>query len=134
VHVFVGARRLLETLGGIMGDIEFRQAIATRKYTFVPRTGRRYGVTVSIGKPYSRGRPAQWLCPYRIAGGRKSKVFAMAGVDSMQALLLATQILRVELEYWARKEKGRFLYDGKAELFLPDLRTAKGKGPRGNAA
>lgn len=115
-----------------MRDIEFHQPIATRRYTFAPRKGRPYAVTVSIGKPYSRGRPVQWLCPYRITGAGKRRTLAMAGVDSMQALMLTAQILPVELEYWARTEKGKFLLNGQHGLFLPVARLGR-KVPRRNA-
>ena len=116
-----------------MRDIEFHKPIASRRYTFAPRKGRSYPVTVSIGKPYSRGRPAQWLCRYRITGAGKVRTLAMAGADSMQALLLAAQILRVELELWARTEKGKFLYDGQPKLFLPVLTAGRRKTSRRNA-
>ena len=51
----------------------------------------------------------------------------------MQALLLAAQILRVELELWARTEKGKFLYDGQPKLFLPVLMVGRRKTSRRNA-
>jgi hypothetical protein len=100
-----------------MDNITLGNVIAERELEFTPRQGPKYTVAVRIGTPY--GGPDQWFCPYQIEGGGKQRTFAMAGTDSMQALVLTTRVLSAELDLWARNADGDFSFDGQPDLMLP---------------
>jgi hypothetical protein len=100
-----------------MNNITLGKIVAERELEFTPRQGSKYTVAVRIGTPY--GGPDQWHCPYQIEGGGKQRTFAIAGGDSMQALVLTTRVLSAELDLWARDGDGKFSFDGQPDLMLP---------------
>jgi hypothetical protein len=60
-------------------------------------------IVVSIGLPRRDQEPGgDWECPFLIEGFGKSKVQKAFGVDSVQALILAIQGIRVNLEQTGR--------------------------------
>ena len=73
-------------------------------------------VTVELGVPRRR-RTGEWACPYRIRGLGRARSRQAFGEDSIQALHLALELVRLELEpfraqlAWADGEPG--------ELFFP---------------
>lgn len=96
------------------------EVIAVRELSFLREDGSEEIVFVRIGKPYQEGKEEPWFCPYEIASPTKKKNFAMAGVDSMQALILATKTILPELEHWSRKENGSFSYGGGPDTGFTD--------------
>ena len=81
--------------------------VAERQLTFVDSSGEEQLVTVRIGVPYLE-QEGGWRCPYEIQGSDRTKRFGMVGIDSMQALILSTQILKTELSAWAKRHNGTF--------------------------
>jgi hypothetical protein len=91
----------------------FGTIIATRR---LAQASSKQPVTVELGRPRRR-RTGEWACPYRIRGLVKDRSGLAYGVDSVQALHLALEAIRLDLEpfraqlTWFRGEPG--------ELFLP---------------
>jgi hypothetical protein len=66
--------------------------IATRRL----RDGKKTA-TVAIGSP-ERVKSDQWRCPCRITIGRRGRVTWVYGLDALQALQIALEFIRSELE------------------------------------
>jgi hypothetical protein len=68
-------------------------------------------IIVSIGRPRRRSK-AEWECPFLVDGLEGSAVQTAGGVDSMQALQMAIEGVRVNLErsghrfVWLERETG----------------------------
>ncbi|MGH2608961.1 MAG: DUF6968 family protein [Tepidiformaceae bacterium] len=70
--------------------------IATRELTIHgPKGARR--VVLRIGKPRRQGTGA-WACPFRIAGLGRQGVDRAYGEDAVQALQLALEVIRIQLD------------------------------------
>ena len=80
-----------------MADSRFKLAIATRR---LERMDTGAAVTVQLGRPRGR-RPGEFECPYRVRGLGPVKVGRAFGEDSVQALQLAFEAVRLELEPYA---------------------------------
>jgi len=79
-----------------MFNTEIGQIIASRELTDAKDPKRR--IIVSLGLP-RRVRLGQWQCPVRIDGLNPKPISRLvSGVDSLQALLLAFQYLRLTLK------------------------------------
>jgi hypothetical protein len=79
--------------------LDARAVIAERRL-HLQRNGESQSVTVRIGRPQRDPLPGgDWMCPVEIAGIPRWHpiVRASYGVDEMQALLLAFQLIRLEL-------------------------------------
>jgi hypothetical protein len=76
---------------------KFKAAIATRHFV---RTDSGAAVTVQLGRPRRR-RTNEFECPYRVRGLGRLKVGRALGEDSVQALQLAFEAVRQELEPYA---------------------------------
>ena len=72
----------------------FKSPIAARH---LARTDTGTGVTVEFGRPHAR-RTGEFECPYRVRGLGRIKVGSALGEDSVQALQLAFEAVRLELE------------------------------------
>ena len=61
--------------------------------------GRKCKVTVAFGKPrYEKTTEGScWYCPYRIKSPRGARLFYGAGLDSLQALIIAISMAGAEL-------------------------------------
>jgi hypothetical protein len=93
--------------------IRLGPAIAERRLVHVDD---KRPVTVELGKPRRR-RTGEWACPYRIRGLGRVRTRQAFGEDSIQALHLALELVRLELEPF-RVQLG--LADGEpGELFFP---------------
>ena len=66
-------------------------------------------VSVKVGRPEPDPR-GDWTCQYEIRFGETPKHMAMHGIDSMQALQLTIATLDVELEYGAKRLKGKLYH------------------------
>jgi hypothetical protein len=74
----------------------FGTIVAERTLTLVGRTAAQ--VRIIIGKPRKDRRSSDYCCPYRLEGMGDGRVQESWGVDSVQALQLAMQAIRVQLE------------------------------------
>lgn len=70
--------------------------IATRQLTLDGPDGAR-PVIVRIGRP-RRQRTGEWACPFRIAGLGRQRLDHAYGEDAFQALQLALEAIRIQLE------------------------------------
>jgi hypothetical protein len=73
---------------------KFRSPIATR---LLARTDTGAAVTVQLGRPRRR-RSGEFECPYRVRGLGRVRIGRALGVDGVQALQLAFEAVRLELE------------------------------------
>ena len=73
---------------------KFKSPIATRHLARID-TGA--DVTVQLGRPHRR-RTGEFECPYRVRGLGRVRVGRALGEDSVQALQLAFEAVRLELE------------------------------------
>ena len=71
--------------------------IAEREFWSTDAAGTRTRVRVSLGKPKPFPDSADFYCPYRITGVGDEKIRYAGGVDSLQAIQLAFQIIRADL-------------------------------------
>ena len=58
-------------------------------------------VVVRIGRPVE-DLDGDWVCPFQITGRGDDTVYAAAGIDSVQALVLGLQMIRAQLDDHAR--------------------------------
>ncbi len=106
-----------------MDDIptHFTDVIAERRLTLVEK-GSRKRVLVRIGAPV-RDVPVagglDWRCPIRITGHRQD--LCGLGVDSMQALIHALQMVQITLS--SRSESGTLEWLGMQDVGLEAIRT-----------
>jgi hypothetical protein len=73
---------------------KFMSPLATRQ---LARTDSGAAVTVQLGRPRRR-RTGEFECPYRVRGLGRVKVGRALGEDSVQALQLVFEAVRLELE------------------------------------
>lgn len=78
---------------------------ATRELFVV---GRDQKITVKIGKPVPFPDGSNYYCPYQIVGLGKEKIHFGAGIDAVQALLLALHNIGAEL-YTSKEARARTL-------------------------
>lgn len=64
-------------------------------------------VRVFVPQPDTEGN---WQCQYEIKGGRANRSFFAVGIDSVQALALALESVRVDLDYEERRRNARFWF------------------------
>src|SRR3954468_20210562 len=93
---------------------ELGDLIAECELRFMPDHGEAHAVTVRLGRPVPdpRAPDRSWCCPYQILGTGRDRVFAIFGVDAMQALLLALHTIPVELAAYVRQHPGKVLCRG----------------------
>jgi hypothetical protein len=65
-------------------------------------TGRKVVVSIGLPRPDRFSKHGDWECPFLIEGVGESKVETTYGVDSLQALILAIEGVRVRLEQTGR--------------------------------
>jgi hypothetical protein len=75
-------------------DTTFKSPIAIRH---LARTDTGAAVTVQLGRPRRR-RTGEFECPYRVRGLGRAKIGRALGEDSVQALQLAFEAVRLELD------------------------------------
>ena len=76
--------------------------IARRTLTEEGVTGRKIVVSIGLPRPDRLSKHGDWECPFLIEGVGESKVETTYGVDSLQALILAIEGVRVRLEQTGR--------------------------------
>jgi len=75
-----------------LGDV-----IAEREFLSIDPSGARTRIRISLGKPKPFSDSADFYCPYQISGVGDEKIRYAGGVDSMQAIQLALQIIGPDL-------------------------------------
>lgn len=75
------------------------QTLAVRKLRDAGRGNR--SITITLGLPRRAGK--DWLCPYGITGLGKRISKDVFGVDAIQAILLAMEAIRLDLEKTGRR-------------------------------
>lgn len=103
------------------------KVIATRSLDFVRASGVAEAATVSVGEPVRPDRQGPWYCPYQIRTDSFERSFAVAGEDSMQALILTLHIIGTELKALAKQHVGVFMQYGEADLGFPDVNNFRGE-------
>lgn len=92
--------------------VDIGEVIAERALTFESGDQKR-PVKLSIGRPVQEpdARPEDpWWCPVQINGLGPNRLHTTAGVDSLQALLLALTSLYRMLSYYAEEEGGKIYF------------------------
>ena len=93
-----------------MSDVsgrEFGELVASRTVEAVDVSGNVVELTLELGKP----RPAldkDWICPCRIRGFDDSRVWLMYGIDGLQAITIATDLLAGQLAAAAEERGWKF--------------------------
>jgi len=102
------------------------KVVAIRHLEFVGSTGVSEPAVVQVGEPvHPAGGP--WWCPYQVKTQSFERTFAMAGEDSMQALILTVHVLSTELKALARQHHGVFKQHGEPDLGFPDMHNIEGQ-------
>ncbi|HNP36029.1 MAG TPA: hypothetical protein PKK10_09270 [Woeseiaceae bacterium] len=83
--------------------------VAERKLDFVRADGSTIQCTVSVGTPVP-DENGDWCCPYELRAGDDTILFAMHGVDSMQALIGTLKTLDGEVSRMAKKFEAEVRY------------------------
>lgn len=92
-----------------------QEIIASRDLEFVDQSGKKQLVKVDLGMPVQE-EDGPWFCPYQITAETFECRFRIYGEDSMQALLLALQIVVTELQRLAVQHDGYFTWFGETDL------------------
>ena len=79
------------------------EVIGRRELRFTRATGEIEATRVSVGAPVLRD--GTWWCPYEIRSSSFTRTYALAGEDSLQALLGSVSILSTELAVLERERK-----------------------------
>lgn len=99
-------------LGAVIAERELDLKISSRK---------KAKVIVRIGKPKPDGKiTADWYCPIQILGIGEDKVKSAFGIDSVQALEQAFQMISAILTlFYQRHHPGKLTWLGKSRLGFP---------------
>lgn len=81
---------------------ELGRPIARRTLAEDGATGREIFISIGLPRPYRLSKHGDWECPFLIEGIGEPKVETACGVDSLQALILAIEGVRVRLEQTGR--------------------------------
>lgn len=81
---------------------EIDVAVASREMQLRFEDGRTETFLVRVGMPYEYGDGFDWCCPYEIGTESNRKLRGIFGIDSIQALELAMNIIKVEIEHWEK--------------------------------
>jgi len=101
--------------------IPLGEVFATRELEFTHSNGRKETVQVLVGRPVCVDQSQQeWWCPYLVKAESFEKQHRSIGGDSMQALILSTQIISTQLHALARQHNGTFTYLGESNLHFPE--------------
>ena len=95
------------------------KVVASRQLDFVRQSGATEVAVVSLGEPVRPDESGPWLCPYQVCAPSFERTFAIAGEDSMQALILALHVISSELISLQRQHGGEFKQYGEASLGFP---------------
>jgi hypothetical protein len=95
------------------------EVIAERRLVARVRHGRARSLVVKFGRPvHSAVKNDPWWCPVEIIGIGKPRFFAAAGVDSVQALILALRAADLKLATGYRNLQVEWLGDAERPIFF----------------
>jgi len=101
----------------------YTKTVAERSFTGRD-AGEEFGVRVEFGEPIQDVAVVSgmdWRCPMRLTVGPQVTVCSVIGIDSLQALQLAIDLARVELEILATRPGTVLLYlDERIDTSQPD--------------
>lgn len=89
---------------------ELGVVIASREMTFIHTDGRKENAFLKVGMPFEYGEGLNWCCPYELSTESSRELFAMFGIDALQALELTMKTLGVEIEHWEKTKDGKFYF------------------------
>ena len=95
-------------------NLSLGTVIATRDLTWKSADGTCRAVSVFIGTPQWKG-PIEVFVPFQIEGMDHEHVRFAAGVDGVQALVLALRMIRADLESLESRFDGRLVWLGHDE-------------------
>jgi hypothetical protein len=101
---------------------EFTSTIAERELILVLDTGKR-SLILRLGQPVQDVQSVNamdWRCPVQLIGRETENLPAGFGVDSLQALINAIRIARIELDALERETGGRVQWLDQPSHDLPD--------------
>src|SRR5262245_10849266 len=106
---------------------QYTKTVAAR--SFLARgTSEEFGVLVEFGEPVQDVpvmNGTDWRCPLRLTVGTDVRIRSIIGIDSLQALRLAIDLARVELELIATRPGVVLLYlDEPIDTSKPDWQQA----------
>jgi hypothetical protein len=81
---------------------EFDVAVASREMQLRFEDGRTEKFLIRVGVPYECGEGFDWCCPYEIGTESNRNLRGIFGIDSIQALELAMNIIKVEIKHWGK--------------------------------
>jgi hypothetical protein len=93
-----------------MPDYELGEVIPARTLTFDSDLAGRHTVTVSLVKPQADGRDV--CSTYEIKGAGQERVMRIYGVDGFQAITLAMDAIRIEVEILDKHLGGKLQWEG----------------------
>jgi hypothetical protein len=114
------ARRSFPTLDLTMPYQPLGHIVATRELDFERSSGEVELALVMVGEPVQPTSDGPWYCPYQIRTTSFEKSYAIAGEDSMQALILTLHVLSSVLISLERQHGGQFKQYGGRDLGFPD--------------
>ncbi|MFD7080970.1 DUF6968 family protein [Streptomyces sp. NPDC002181] len=95
--------------------------IATRRLEAVARDGGTFPVTLQLGAPYPDPDPAgDWICPCGLEGLSET-TYEIHGVDGIQALALAAEVLGSRLTEAAQARGLTFAWGGESGLSAAEV-------------
>src|SRR5262245_42868735 len=98
---------------------ELGDVVAERRLVARVGNGRRRALVVRFGRPVqSPVTHDPWWCPVEIAGIGRPRLFAAAGEDSVQALVLALRAADVTLASEFRNTRVEWLGDAERPIFF----------------
>lgn len=111
-------------------EISLGEVIAERRLDWTA-DAESEGVVVRIGKPVRDPDPeGDWLCPLQIAGLGDDTVRAAFGVDAVQALILAMQMIHIDLQAGQRRTGRTLQWLEQSDLGFPPPAPHGGTAPR----
>jgi hypothetical protein len=104
----------------------FGTEIASCEFVLRFRNGRKKRARARVGKPY-KVSPHEWACPVEVRGF-ESRYPDSRGSNSMQALCLATSLIRSRFEDFFSKGGTILDVDDNSEWDLPSVMATFGAG------
>jgi len=81
----------------VIENFKLGEVIASRRLFVADEKARTLEVTVKLGKPKSFPGSSDYYCPYQITGLGNERVRYAGGVDAVQAVQLAMQMIGADL-------------------------------------
>jgi len=96
--------------------VQIGEEIASRTLQWTDSSGLIRNVRIRIGRPQPFPDSTDTYCPVQIVGIGSETVRYSAGIDGIQAIVLALKMVRAELEALERELSGQFTWCGQSSL------------------